>query len=118
MIPLGPVLLVGLGGAAGAAARFLLGTRVATPGRATLAVNVLGSLLLGILAGGAVGGPVTLAVGTGFCGAFTTFSSFAVETTEEYTASGPTAAAWLAGLHLAGALAAVLVGMVLGGFLT
>jgi CrcB protein len=109
-----PVVLVGLGGAAGAAARYLLGTRVATPGRATLAVNVLGSLVLGVLVGGGVGGPLALAVGTGFCGAFTTFSSFAVETSEEYTAAGTRPAAWLAGLHLAGALAAVALGALLG----
>lgn len=109
-----PVLLVGVGGAAGAAARYLLGTRVATPGRATLAVNVLGSLVLGVLVGGSVGGPVALAVGTGFCGAFTTFSSFAVETTEELTAGGARPAAWLAGLHLVGALVGLGTGAVLG----
>lgn len=109
-----PVVLVGLGGAAGAAARYLLGTRVATPGRATLAVNVFGSFVLGILIGGAIGGPVALAAGTGFCGAFTTFSSFAVETTEEYTTAGSRPAAWLAGVHLGGALAAITVGSLLG----
>lgn len=109
-----PAIYVGLGGAAGAAARFLLGTWVATPGRATLAVNVLGSFVLGILAGSAAGGPVLLAIGTGFCGAFTTFSSFAVETTEEYTTAGTKPAAWLAGLHLVGALVAIGLGSLLG----
>lgn len=109
-----PAIYVGIGGAAGAAARFLLGTRFGTPGRATLAVNVLGSFLLGILAGGAVGGPVPLAIGTGFCGAFTTFSTFAVETTAEYTTAGTGQAAWLAGLHLLGALVAVGLGATLG----
>lgn len=109
-----PVVLVGLGGAAGAAARYLLGTRIATPGRATLAVNVLGSFVLGFVTAAALDAPIALAVGTGFCGAFTTFSSFAVETTEEYTAAGPRPAAWLGLLHLAGALAAVALGGWLG----
>lgn len=109
-----PAIYVGLGGAAGAVARFLLGTRFASPGRATLAVNVLGSFLLGVLTGGAVGGPILLAVGTGFCGAFTTFSSFAVETTEEFTTGGVRPAVWLALLHLGGGVAGVLVGSVVG----
>lgn len=109
-----PVLSVGLGGAAGAAARFLLGTRIATPGRATLAVNVLGCFVLGLLTGGGVGGQVALGVGVGFCGSFTTFSSFAVETTEEYTTAGTKSGTWLATLHLLGALSALGAGSVLG----
>lgn len=110
-----PAIYVGIGGAAGAAARFLLGTWIATPGRATLAVNVLGSFVLGVLTGASVGGPVALALGTGFCGAFTTFSSFAVETTEEYATGGSESAVRLAGVHLVGALIAVALGAWLGG---
>lgn len=83
MIPgglLAPVL-VAVGGSAGAVGRYLVGRRI--PGRrATALVNVVGSVLLGAV-GGAVsaGYPPTLGVlvGTGFCGAFTTYSSFAVE---------------------------------------
>jgi len=49
----------------------------------TFAVNVTGSLLLGIVAGavgaGAPAGVLTL-VGTGVCGAMTTFSTFGFET--------------------------------------
>ena len=44
----------------------------------TFAVNTTGSFVAGVLAG--VGGAAHLVLATGFCGAFTTFSSFAVET--------------------------------------
>ena len=49
----------------------------------TLTVNAAGSLILGIVAGAVSGGApswlLTL-VGTGFCGALTTFSTFGFET--------------------------------------
>jgi CrcB protein len=72
-------LLVLLGGAAGAVARFVLGR--ALPGRpGTFAVNVVGSLALGLLAEAAPD-PYAL-LGIGFCGALTTFSTYALETLE------------------------------------
>ena len=50
----------------------------------TLTVNVLGSLILGLLTGAVTGGgaspQVQLVVGTGFCGALTTYSTFSYET--------------------------------------
>lgn len=83
------VLLVALGAAVGASARYLtdlalrehLGARLPW---GTLAVNVAGSLVLGVVLGGAhvhaVPTAVVVAVGTGFCGALTTFSTFGYET--------------------------------------
>ena len=83
------VLLVLLGGAVGAPARYLVDLYVQRRHDSvfpwgTFVVNVAGSLLLGLVAGAvhAAGGPAWLLtlVGTGLCGALTTFSTFGFET--------------------------------------
>lgn len=79
-----------LGGAAGAAMRYLLGGWVAARAGAafpwgTLLINASGSFLLCFLGTLAVErfriSPIWyLALGTGFCGGYTTFSTFSYET--------------------------------------
>lgn len=76
--------LVALGGAAGAAARFLVDVAVSrrTGGRlpwGTLTVNVLGSGLLGVVVATEPGSRTLAVLAVGFCGAFTTASTFAWE---------------------------------------
>jgi CrcB protein len=78
---LDPAHLVGLGGAAGAVARHELARRVEATGvsAGTVVVNVLGTFVLGLVTFLGAEAPVVALVGTGACGAFTTFSSFSVE---------------------------------------
>lgn len=81
-------VLVMLGALGGAPARYLLDRAVQRrhPGLfplGTLTVNLLACFLLGLLTGLAVSRPGTelyLVCGIGFCGAFSTFSTFSAET--------------------------------------
>lgn len=77
------LVLVGIGGFAGANGRFVVSEVVAGPA-GTLLVNVLGSFLLGFLLyqsmfAGRLSRETRLVVGTGVLSSFTTYSTFAVE---------------------------------------
>jgi len=103
-------LLVAVGGAAGAVLRhavFLAVERGAAVPRATLAVNVLGSFVLGVLVAADPAADAALFVGVGLCGAFTTFSTFSVETVDAMIAGRYRVAAANATLNLVGALLAI-----------
>lgn len=107
-------VLVGFGGAAGAMARHAVGLVV--DGReSVVVVNGLGSLVLGLLVGAGIGGEAFLVVAVGFCGAFTTFSSFAVETVTTAEGGETGVATGFAAANLVVAVGALLVGITLGG---
>ena len=77
------VLLVALGAAVGAPLRHVL--TQALDGRfpsGLLLVNVLGSGLFGVFAALSLGDDAWALLGVGLCGAFTSFSSFAVQSVE------------------------------------
>ena len=82
------VMLVGIGGAAGANARYLLGREVSKQSPTTfpwgtLVVNFSGCVALGVLLGWLLARgdrpAARLFLATGFLGAYTTFSTFAYE---------------------------------------
>jgi len=115
------ILLVAAGAAVGAPLRYLTDRfvvgrilRGATPFPwGTLTVNVLGSFVLGLLTG-INSHTATLLIGVGFCGAFTTYSTFAAETTQ-LAASGQRARATV---NITVNLALGLFAAVLGALLT
>tara|TARA_B100000900_G_scaffold232075_1_gene197119 strand:+ start:751 stop:1119 length:369 start_codon:yes stop_codon:yes gene_type:complete len=80
-----PALLVAAGGALGALGRWAIGsssTGMEFPW-ATLGINLIGSLMLGVLAAafssGSISKDATLLLGIGFMGAFTTMSTYSIE---------------------------------------
>jgi CrcB protein len=78
------VLLVALGAAVGAPARFALGKLIDDRFHTgTLVANTAASLLLGLCVGWSTGESAYALVGTGFCGGMSTYSSFAVQARDQ-----------------------------------
>jgi CrcB protein len=104
-------LLVAVGASVGAPLRYLAGHHLdrVFP-RGTLLVNVLGSFLLGLFSALSLSGDQAALLGTGFCGAFTTYSAFAVKAVE----LGPRQGAAYTVLTVGLALAAASLGWAIG----
>ena len=109
-----------LGSAVGGGARFLLGTAIQTrSGGAfplgTLLINISGSLILAFIfryaAGSSVSPEVRALLTTGFCGGYTTFSSFSWETVRLIEDGDWYRAAWYIGLSVMLSLAGAFVGI-------
>lgn len=112
------ILLVGAGGALGSVARYLLTVlfaRFALWGEgAVWAANVAGSFLFGVVAS-AVGGGACLFAAVGFCGGFTSFSTFSAQTLALLQSGRLAAAAAYAVVSVAAGVAAVFAGLHCGG---
>lgn len=116
------ILYIALGGVAGTLARYglqgLIPHRAGTFPAATLVVNLAGSLALGFIVRYATGSPVVSpelrgGLTIGFCGAFTTMSTFSYESMVllgdgDYSRAG----LYLAGT-IVGCMAALAIGTVL-----
>ena len=108
----GVAVWVGVGavGAAGAFLRFTVAGAITARRPSdfpfgTFVVNLTGGFVLGLLAGLAVHGDARLVAGTGFLGAYTTFSTWMVEA-QRLGEDGEWATMWL---YLLGSMAAGLV---------
>lgn len=104
------LLLVMAGSAVGAPSRWLLDRYISARNSSrfplgTFAVNVIGSFLLGVIAvAAAKGGAWYALLGTGFCGGFTTFSTFNYENVRLFEKDLP-------GLGLLNVLGSALAGL-------
>ena len=81
---IGSIVLAASGGAAGAVCRSMISGAVKRRWNtvfpaATFAINLIGSFVLGCLMCLCAGSWVYLLLGTGFCGGFTTFSTYQAE---------------------------------------
>lgn len=117
------VVAVALGGLVGAPARFLVDRLVVDRVEmdfplGTLAVNISGAFFLGLLSGLGlahhVPAPVEALVGTGFCGAYTTFSTWSYETVRLVEEGELLQAAVNAFVSLAAGMLAAGAGLALG----
>ena len=116
------LILVIVGGAVGSAARYLLSRlSLALIGPAypwgTLAANVIGGFLMGVLAGALarIGGSeqTRLLLGVGVLGGFTTFSSFSLETVVMIERGDLALALGYVAVSVVGAIGALFAGLYL-----
>ncbi|MDH6119633.1 fluoride efflux transporter CrcB [Kitasatospora sp. GAS204B] len=112
-------LLVAIGALVGAPARYLTDRAVQARHDSvfpwgTFAVNLFGTLVLGLVTGAVLAGAASshwqLLVGTGFCGALTTYSTFGYETLRLVESGARRYAAANVGLSLLGGVGAAYLG--------
>ena len=120
-----PLFLVMLGGAIGAGFRYHIGTiALRNLGPAfpwgTWIINLLGGLLMGMLAGllakqftPADGEPLRLFIGVGVLGGFTTFSAFSLETANMLLRGQAVMAAAYGVSSVAGSVLMLFIGLLL-----
>ncbi|MBK70602.1 MAG: fluoride efflux transporter CrcB [Euryarchaeota archaeon] len=108
--------LVAVGGAVGAVLRYAIQSMVEPDSEpyATLGVNLAGSLMLGALFGAIAAGTVlsegsVVLIGTGFLGAFTTMSTFAMDSVKFSEESSGAAVSYVL-LSVAGSLILAWIG--------
>jgi fluoride exporter len=120
------VFLVAIGAAVGGPMRYLIDRRVQSLHSSkmpfgTLAVNMIGSLVLGLVTGAATAGHASAHVltllGSGFCGALTTYSAFAYETGRLAQLRENGVMAGYVALTLSGGLTLAALGVLVGGHL-
>ncbi len=112
-------ILVAIGGFIGAIARFAISQQLKHHVRftipvATVFVNVIGSFLLGLLNGLHVSEYMLILAGTGFCGAFTTFSTFKLEAVQLHLRKQKRAFIFYTIFTYAGGIALAFIGYQLG----
>lgn len=118
-------LLIALCGGVGAVSRFVVDAEVRRRARGpfpvgTFLINVVGSFLLGVLTGalthhaGWLSPTTKAALGTGFCGGFTTFSTASVETVRLWLTTGRTEGSRYAAATVLVAFLAAYLGLALG----
>ncbi|MFT6872782.1 MAG: CrcB protein [Roseivirga sp.] len=114
------LLIVAIGGGVGSALRYLLQETLHKQidnfePYGTFVVNILGCLLLGLLAGYAeqeklINSSLNLLLISGFCGGFTTFSTFALQGNTLFISSKPVQAILYIGLSVVVGLLAAYFG--------
>jgi len=116
-----PIFLIGVGGAIGSNLRYFIGqllgqiaTSIPLP-IATTAINILGSMILGCVAGSVSDRTQSsyLLLGIGFCGGLTTFSTFSLELVELLQSGKIGLAIFECVLSVALGVAALYLGLVL-----
>ncbi|PLX07431.1 MAG: fluoride efflux transporter CrcB [Marinilabiliales bacterium] len=114
------ILFVGLGGGAGSILRYMV-TLISAKNFDfkfpvhTFAVNILGSFIIGLIMGylhkaGDTGSSLRYLIAIGFCGGFTTFSSFAFENINLFSGNNT----WTALIYISSSIILCLLAVILG----